>query len=67
MKYQGKELVVCRNAEELYQQAAERFVRLAGEAVSATGRFTVALSGGTTPQALYSLLASDQFQPLVAW
>lgn len=67
MKYQGKELVVCRDGEELCQQAAERFVRLAGEAVSATGRFTVALSGGTTPQRLYSLLASDQFQPLMAW
>ena len=67
MRDQGKELVVCRDAEDLYQQAAERIVRLAGEAVSATGRFTVALSGGTTPQTLYSLLASDQFQPLMAW
>ena len=62
-----KELIVCRDAQELNQRAAERFVRLAAEAVSATGRFAVALSGGSTPQALYSRLASDQFQPLVAW
>ncbi len=62
-----KELIVCPDAEELNQRAAERFVRLSMEAVSATGRFAVALSGGSTPRALYSLLASQTFQPLVPW
>ncbi len=62
-----KELVVCRNTEELNQRAAERFVGLAEEAVSATGRFAVALSGGSTPRAPYSMLASDPFRPLVLW
>jgi len=62
-----KKLVVCSDAEELNRRAAEQFVRLATESVAATGRFTVALSGGSTPRALYSLLAGETFQPLVPW
>jgi len=62
-----KELVVCRDVEELNRRTAEQFVRLARESVAATGRFTVALSGGSTPKALYSLLAGQTFQPLVPW
>ena len=62
-----KELVVCSDAEELNRRTAEQFVRLATESVAATGRFTVALSGGSTPKALYSLLAGQTFQPLVPW
>jgi 6-phosphogluconolactonase len=62
-----KEIVVCSDTEELNRRTAEQFVRLATESVTATGRFTVALSGGSTPRALYSLLASQTFQPLVPW
>ncbi len=61
------ELVVCSDAEELNRRTAEQFVRLATESVAATGKFTVALSGGSTPKALYSLLAGQTFQPLVPW
>lgn len=64
---EGKELIMCRDAGELSQRAAELFVALAKEAVAATGRFTVALSGGSTPKALFSLLVSDWFLPRVAW
>ncbi len=39
--------------------AARRFLQLSLEAVSRRGVFTVALSGGSTPAALYSLLAAD--------
>ena len=62
-----KELVVCSDVEELNRRTAEQFVQLAKESVAATGRFTVALSGGSTPRALYSLLASQTFLPLVPW
>ncbi len=62
-----KEIVVCSDAEELKRRTAERFVRFATESVAATGRFTVALSGGSTPKTLYSLLAGQTFQPLVPW
>ena len=39
--------------------AAAEVVRASTEAVRENGRFTVALSGGSTPKGLYSLLATD--------
>ncbi len=50
---------ILPDAEELYRVAAEAFVREAEKAVRASGRFTVALAGGSTPRALYRLLAGD--------
>jgi 6-phosphogluconolactonase len=43
---------------ELFQSAAEQFLTLAKDAIQARGKFTVALSGGSTPKNLYSLLAT---------
>lgn len=45
------------DADALFAGAAARFAALAREAVDARGRFTVALAGGSTPRALYRLLA----------
>jgi len=42
---------------DLFQAAAEGFTRVGREAIAARNRFTVALSGGSTPKSLYSLLA----------
>src|ERR1700720_2418996 len=36
-------------------------------ASAAKGRFRVALSGGSTPKALYSLLASEEFRDCFPW
>ncbi len=41
----------------LARLAAEWVIRLAGEAVASRGAFSVALAGGSTPRALYQLLA----------
>jgi 6-phosphogluconolactonase len=60
------ERVVCRDIEELSRKAAVEFVRLARDRAAA-GRFAVALSGGSTPRALYALLASAEFQPQIPW
>lgn len=43
----------------LFHAAAEEFVRLGRTAIAERGRFTVALSGGSTPRSLYSLLAQQ--------
>ena len=43
---------------DLFHAAAEEFVRVGKAAIAARGRFTVALSGGSTPKSLYSLLAA---------
>jgi 6-phosphogluconolactonase len=45
--------------QELFEAAAEEVVRAANEAVAQRGRFTVALSGGSTPRSLYTLLATS--------
>ena len=50
---------VVPNLPALFQAAADDFVLVTTNAVSDRRRFTVALSGGSTPKALYSLLASN--------
>lgn len=51
----------------LAQAAAVLFADLAETAVAARGRFLVALSGGSTPQALYTLLAHSPYQHSLPW
>jgi len=53
--------------EELSRAAAEEFARLSEAAVQARGIFTAALAGGSTPQRLYALLASNAFRARVPW
>jgi len=54
------ELRVVDTAAELFRAAAREFVSLASQAVKDKGRFCVALSGGSTPKKLYSLLAGSE-------
>jgi 6-phosphogluconolactonase len=44
---------------DLFHSAAEEFVRIGRAAIALRERFAVALSGGSTPRSLYSLLAKD--------
>jgi 6-phosphogluconolactonase len=50
---------VLATAADLFRATAEEFVRAGRVAIGLQGRFTVALSGGSTPKALYSLLAAN--------
>jgi 6-phosphogluconolactonase len=52
LKFTEREIIICRDVDELNRKAAERFIALAVDAVSRSGRFTVALSGSSTPKAL---------------
>jgi len=45
--------------QDLFQAAAEEVIRTATDAVKARGRFTIALSGGSTPRNLYTLIAAN--------
>jgi 6-phosphogluconolactonase len=54
-------------AELLAEATANYFVALANECIEKKGKFTVALSGGTTPMALYKLLASPTFSNQIDW
>lgn len=61
------ELNVLKSPEDVIMNLAHVFVTLAGQAIANTGRFTVALSGGSSPKKLYELLASDGFKNKVDW
>lgn len=63
----SREVIICRDAADLNRRASEEFIRLAGQAVQSSGRFTVALSGGSTPRGLYQLLASDSCKKRIPW
>ena len=52
------EIRVLEDSAELFEAAAAEFAVQASDAVQAAGGFTVALSGGSTPKRLYSLLAT---------
>lgn len=53
------ETEVCADGGALSRAAAERLVRDARDSVGRRGRFTIALAGGSTPRALYELLAGE--------
>ena len=61
------EIRVLPGPDAVARAAAEDFVAAAAEAVRARGRFDVALSGGSTPVRLFSLLASDELRGRVPW
>jgi len=53
------EIRTLTTPQELFAAAAEEVVRTAKAAVAERGRFTIALSGGSTPKSLYNLLATN--------
>jgi 6-phosphogluconolactonase len=53
--------------EELGRAAAARFAELAGQRVVEGRIFSVALSGGKTPQTFLSLLAGPEFSGRILW
>jgi 6-phosphogluconolactonase len=58
---------ISPNAFHLAETVALHFIWLGNEAISRTGRFTVALAGGSTPTATYKLLSTPEFLTLINW
>lgn len=61
------EIETFPDAAGLARAAADQWVALAAASMAARGQFSVALSGGSTPRALYSLLATSEFAARVDW
>jgi 6-phosphogluconolactonase len=61
------DLKVLDDTEELAQAAADHFVAASEDAIENRGRFTVALSGGATPQETYRRLAEPGLATQVSW
>ncbi len=60
-------IAIYPDIQTLSTEAAQFIVRLANEAIVSHGRFTIALSGGSTPKATYSLLGSEPYRSQIDW
>ncbi|AKD04980.1 6-phosphogluconolactonase [Pontibacter korlensis] len=60
-------LHIFKDAQELSKAAAELFVKTAQKAVQEKGRFSVALTGGSSPVQLHQLLAQSPYKDQVPW
>ncbi len=63
----ASELHTFPDAQELIRAAATLFINLGQQAIAERDRFLVALSGGSTPKALYSVLGSPEYAPQLDW
>src|SRR5438067_2028211 len=60
-------IAVYPDTATLSQAAAQYIVRIAQESVADHGRFTIALSGGSTPRVLYALLGDEPYGSQIDW
>lgn len=58
---------VYPNTEALAYAAAQHIAELSDRAIAVRGRFSIALSGGSTPRRAFETLASDEFAKSVEW
>jgi 6-phosphogluconolactonase len=61
------EIKVLPDPAAVAAEGAERFVRAVTKSIADHGRFSVALSGGHTPEAMFKLLASEPYKGRVDW
>lgn len=60
-------LSISKNIEELSEQVASWTVDHIKTVLQSQDRFTICLSGGSTPKKLYQLLASEKFKNEINW
>lgn len=58
---------IAKDAAGAARIAAAEFLRIVSTAVAERGSSFVALAGGSTPKAMYELLASKEFAALIPW
>jgi 6-phosphogluconolactonase len=61
------ELHVYKGAEELSEAVAKWMTDLIAETLKSADRFTIALSGGSTPKLLHKILASAPYKDQIDW
>ncbi|MBO0724275.1 MAG: 6-phosphogluconolactonase [Blastocatellia bacterium] len=61
------EILIYSGAAELAHEAARRFAELAETFTKDGGRGAVALSGGSTPKAMFQILAENPFADRLPW
>ena len=63
----NREIKVVPDVAGIATEAAERIARAADQAIAERSRFSIALSGGSTPKALHALLASEPYRSRIDW
>lgn len=62
-----RDIVIPGNVEETIKYAAEQFIAIAKDSIQERGVFAVALSGGSTPKAIYEILSRPPYSKKVDW
>ncbi len=60
-------LTIYPDNQSFVQGAADFIAELATRAIAERGRFTIALSGGSTPRPIYARLAGAEYRERIAW
>lgn len=58
---------VLSGLEAVSHKAAETFFNISRSCISTRGKFSVAISGGSTPRGLYTLLATSAYRDRIDW
>lgn len=61
------QFIVAKNADELSKLFADWLINYIDETLQKQERFTIALSGGSTPKKLYQLLATKEYADKIDW
>jgi 6-phosphogluconolactonase len=67
LQIDSSEVVTLPDRSSLAREAAMRFVAHARDAIQSNSRFSVALSGGSTPRDMLTLLAAPEFASQITW
>ena len=60
-------ITVFDNLDTLYKKAADTFVELSEKSIQRHDKFVVALSGGSSPKAIFNLLATQEYADKIEW
>ena len=61
------QIAIYPDIDTISREAANYTMRVAREAIAKRGKFTFALSGGTTPGKMYGLLVSEPYRGQIDW
>lgn len=67
MSSTAPEVRICKDPVALASQTAEEFGRQAQACVAERGQCAIALAGGNTPRAAYTLLADEPYRSQLSW
>lgn len=60
-------ITIFNTLDTLYKKAADTFVELSEQSIQKNGKFAVAVSGGSSPKAIFSLLATPEYADKIDW